>query len=320
MLTVVRMVGWPVAVALGLVHCGGPDSGITPPPPPSVLDRVSISPATLQLFSEAPGNTATVSVSAVDQKGVPVSGLSSPSFSSSDPAVAAVSQTGTVTGVAAGAATVTASLTVAGVTRTASTSVTVVARTFANLFIQPASLLLFLSPHGESGTFTTRATDQTGVELVNIGPPTFTIDDPAVATLSESGTVTAVSHGSTHVTASLTVGGVTRTAVGQVTVGNAAAQATVSLQPGLLGAQLVPVFAPDTVDLALGGIVTWVGNPGGQAPTTHTVTFTVPGGPPDIGEQLFFNNPTSRTFNTQGIFPFVCTLHPFSMKGVVRVH
>jgi plastocyanin len=82
-------------------------------------------PATDTLFTVAPGNTVTLSVVPKDQDGQTISGLASPSFSSSNSAVASVGDDGTITAQAAGTAVITASLTADGATATGSTTVTV---------------------------------------------------------------------------------------------------------------------------------------------------------------------------------------------------
>ena len=103
--------------------CGG-GSGTGPGSDPSVLTALEVTPATATLFTVAPGNTVALSVVAKDQDGQAMSGLGSPTFSSDNTAIANVSSAGTVTAVAAGTATITASLTAGGVTQTGTTTVT----------------------------------------------------------------------------------------------------------------------------------------------------------------------------------------------------
>lgn len=103
--------------------CGG---GSEPGPGPgtSVLTTVEVTPAAATLFTVAPGNTATLAVVAKNQDGQTMAGTGPASFSSNNGAIANVSDAGTVTAVAAGTATITASLTVGGVTETGTTTVT----------------------------------------------------------------------------------------------------------------------------------------------------------------------------------------------------
>jgi plastocyanin len=101
--------------------CG--DGGGEPDTP--VLTTVDVSPATVALFTEAPGNTAVLTVVAKDQRGETMTGVGSPTFSSDNSAVADVSDDGTITATGAGTAQVTASLTAGGVTETGASTVTV---------------------------------------------------------------------------------------------------------------------------------------------------------------------------------------------------
>jgi plastocyanin len=91
-------------------------------PPPSVLTTVVVTPATSSLFTVAPGNTIRLSVVAQDQHGRTMAGT--PSFSSDNATIADVSSAGTITAVAAGTATITASLTIDGVTKEGTATVT----------------------------------------------------------------------------------------------------------------------------------------------------------------------------------------------------
>lgn len=77
----------------------------------------------------AVGATLPLAATALDQNGQSMAGLPAPSFATSDASRATVSPAGVVTGVAAGSATITASLTANGVTRNAIATVTVTAGT-----------------------------------------------------------------------------------------------------------------------------------------------------------------------------------------------
>jgi plastocyanin len=99
--------------------CGGDSvSG----PEKSVLTTVEVTPTTATLFTVAPGNAMTLTVVAKDQKGQTMVGT--PSFSSDNAAIADVSIGGGVTAVAAGTARITASVTIDGVTKTGTNTVT----------------------------------------------------------------------------------------------------------------------------------------------------------------------------------------------------
>ena len=89
-----------------------------------VYTSLTLTPATPAI---AVGGTAQLAATPLDQNGSAMTGLGTPTFTTSASAVATVSPTGLVTGVAGGTATITASLTAAGVTHTATSVVTVTA-------------------------------------------------------------------------------------------------------------------------------------------------------------------------------------------------
>jgi plastocyanin len=72
------------------------------------------------------------------------------------------------------------------------------------------------------------------------------------------------------------------------------------------------VFSPATLDVTVGQTVTWA-----FGPVDHNVIFDpVTGAPQDIPDTR--STSVTRTFNTVGTFPYVCTLHD-GMTGQVRV-
>ncbi|CAN5332565.1 hypothetical protein BH23GEM2_BH23GEM2_06120 [soil metagenome] len=109
-----------VVIATLAIGCGGGSDGPTQPPPAqtAVFTSLSITPASTGLFTVAPGNTVSLSVTPRDQNGQAMSGLGAPTFTLNDGSVATVSSSGLVTALAAGNAQITASLTAGGSTRT----------------------------------------------------------------------------------------------------------------------------------------------------------------------------------------------------------
>ncbi|MEP7348222.1 MAG: Ig-like domain-containing protein, partial [Gemmatimonadaceae bacterium] len=105
-----------------LVGCGGGDNGTGPPVNTQRLGSIDLSPVSVPLSA---GNTATLTAVALDQQGAVIVGAAGFSYTSSAPAVAEVSVSGSVFAVSVGSATITASLTRDGVTRTATSNVTV---------------------------------------------------------------------------------------------------------------------------------------------------------------------------------------------------
>ena len=115
----------PIAVAMAIMAlaaaCGGGDKGVTNPPA-GTFGSITVTPAALTL---AAGAQQTITVQAKDTQNQAISGGASATFSSSAPAIAAVTSGGVVTGLAAGSATITASLTLSGITKTATATVAV---------------------------------------------------------------------------------------------------------------------------------------------------------------------------------------------------
>src|SRR5688500_18304918 len=122
---------WMIAAALAAAAtaaCGG--GGAAPvtgggPQTPDALASVTIS----HPEGAVPvGDTMILKVEARDGAGQPVTGIT-PQFTSSDAAVATVDGTGVVRGVKAGAASISASVTVGGITKTGNYGVAVLAPT-----------------------------------------------------------------------------------------------------------------------------------------------------------------------------------------------
>ncbi len=172
------------------------------------------------------------------------------------------------------------------------------------LELTPATVSLFTVAPGNTVTLSAVARDQDGATMAEVGSPSFSSDNGAVASVGQDGTITAVAVGTAAITGTLTAGGVTRTDVTTVTVAAAPASAEVTT-PGL-------TFQPASVDVAAGGSVTWT-----LGPLTHNVNFTTAGAPADIPDLQ--DASASRVFPTNGSFDYLCTIHP-QMTGTVHVH
>jgi plastocyanin len=113
-----------VAITSAILGCGGGGDGGTtnppPPPPPQTLGSISVNPTSMNLVA---GNTQAIAVSALDTQGAAMSGFSV-AFSVTGTS-AEVDNTGTVLGLSTGSSTVTATVTVGAVTRTATVAVSV---------------------------------------------------------------------------------------------------------------------------------------------------------------------------------------------------
>lgn len=188
---------------------------------------VTIQPATLSL---APGESGALTAAPRDASGNALAGRTI-TWSTSNAGVATVSETGVVTGVAAGTATITA----ASEGQTGTAQVTVQAAV-ASVLVQPAAVSL--SP-GQTAPLTAIPQDAGGNPLPG-RPVTWSTSNPGAATVSGAGVVTAVAAGSATITA--TSEG--QTGVAQVTV--AVPVASVTVQPAavtLTPGQVAPLTA-----------------------------------------------------------------------------
>jgi plastocyanin len=116
-----RTVALSVVVAAGLSACGGGGGG-TPPPPTSVFTSLSISPTSPNLVIH---DTVQMTATARDQNGAPMTGLGAPSFERTSGTAVTVATTGRVIADQVGSASIRASLTSGGTTRTATTDASV---------------------------------------------------------------------------------------------------------------------------------------------------------------------------------------------------
>ena len=146
---------------------------------PPVYTTLSVAPASPLV---AVGGTVAIVATPLDQFGAAMAGLPAATFASSDPAVATVGPSGTVTGVSAGGATITVSLTAGGVTHTGSSAVTVgsslgVVISTANLTFTPDDVRI---PPGQSVTWQfVGATHNVTFEAGGPAPPGGNIPDTA---------------------------------------------------------------------------------------------------------------------------------------------
>jgi uncharacterized protein YjdB len=233
-----------------------------------VVASVSVSPSSSSLY---PGRTKQLTATLKDASGNILSGTPV-SWTTSSSGVASVSSSGVVSGVAVGSATITAAA--GGQSGTA--SVTVSAPVVASVSLSPSSATM--AP-GETTQLTATARDAGGTVL-SVGV-SWATTDPAVASVSSSGLVTANANGSATIKA--TAGGVSGAAAVTVESGppggfNEPAGMSTQINTGpVTSTSVFTVFSPSTPS-SLGD---WSGNlttvPGG---TGLRVTYppTLPGG------------------------------------------
>jgi hypothetical protein len=175
------------------------------------------------------------------------------------------------------------------------------------LEITPSSAAIYYTAPGNTVNLLVVAKDQNGVTMTGLGSPTFASGTTGIATVSATGTVTAIAAGTTQITVSLHHGSVTLSAPVSVTVQVPPLVASV----GSSGIPQ-PSFVPAQVHLSTGGDVTWsLGGP------EHSVTFVSIGSPASIPSLI--NASASRNFPSAGTFNYVCDFHP-TMSGTVYVH
>lgn len=169
-----------VAAATALVTCSEPLA-------PDLALQVSLPPSQIEV-----GDTVFVTATATAPDGSPAQ-LPSVTWSSSNPAVATVTQTGGIIGVGPG----TATITVTGGAKSAARDVTVVAALTARVVINPAPARVKIS---ETLTLTASALDRRD-RIIPGRPVSWVSADETIAKVSPTGALTGVSIGSTLVTA-----------------------------------------------------------------------------------------------------------------------
>src|SRR5690348_2114584 len=214
---------------------------------PLTPDTVVVSPASVSI---QPRQTAQLTASVRDPNGQTMS--TTVSWSTGDPSLAAVSNTGLVTGVSTGTTTVTAS---AGKKKT-KIKVTVAGVSAASVAIAPSSVSL---TQGATAQLSTTVKDTSGNVLTGM-IVTWSSSNTNVATVSSSGLVTALAAGNATITATADgVSGTASVAVQSLPV----PVASVSMSPS--SASMVPgdtvtitATPRDSTGTALGGrTITW---------------------------------------------------------------
>lgn len=163
----------------------------TPTTPAVSVAAVQVSLPTQSLYV---GATTQATVVVKDQSGNAMSGQAV-SWNTSDAAIATVGQTGLVTGIGAGSATITASVG----THQGSAVVTVTLVPVASVLVTPATNALYV---GETQQLTAVARDSAGNILAN-RTTTWNTSDGTMATVSSSGLVSAIGVGGVTITATI---------------------------------------------------------------------------------------------------------------------
>src|SRR3989442_1708591 len=168
-----RRTVWSLAV-LALAGCGG--GGPSRPPVASISLTASTAAPLTSL-----GDTLQLTATALDAAGAPIPGVGI-AYSSSDAAIATVTQSGLVTAVANGGATIHASA-----EGKEATLAVAVAQVVAQVLVTPSSIRV---PAGETPLFHASPVDARNHPVVGAPLPSWTTTDPALATIAADGRAT----------------------------------------------------------------------------------------------------------------------------------
>jgi uncharacterized protein YjdB len=271
----------------------------------------------------AQGGTQTLAVTAYDGNcggancnpltpGNPVTYNGTITFRSTDPTVATVTNDGVVTALAkAGTTSIIGTLqnipggtSVPSVSLSDTTPVTVLAAGVAPPAVSNMTLTSSRSTNGVGSTDTltvtyadaggaTVATQRGATNASGIGRPGFFTSDPSIATVGTTGIVSGVKPGTATITASTSVGGVTKTATFPITITDPVT-ATISITTATSGNGII-FFPPTTVVSATeaiaegrpGAVVTW--GVFGTAVFTQTFTATTTPNSTECFDVVFAN-------------------------------
>jgi hypothetical protein len=232
------MAAGPATITASLTGVNG-TAVLTVTPP--TLSSIAVTPATPSI---AMGGTQQFTATATYSNGATAVITTTATWTSSSKATATITGGGLATGVAAGSATITASL--SGVNGTATLTVTSAATTVISIAVTPNAASFAM---GGTQQFTATATYANKTTANVTSTAAWSVANTAVATIDSSGLATAVASGSTTVTAALN--GVS---------GNAPFTVTIAAGIGVN----IPMFH---VDVARSGL-----NPNETTLTTSTVS------------------------------------------------
>lgn len=304
-----------LALAAATAGCGGGGAAPVTGGGPGGTDALASITITHPEGAVTVGDTMILQVEGRDGAGQPVANLQ-PRFSSSDAAVATVDTAGVVRGLKEGAASITATVTLGSITRTASYAVAVLAAqqpaqpdppaaAIAAFALSPATVTLV---PGGTAQLEPVATDASGARVTPLPQVAWSVADPAKAGVANGGVVTAIAAGSTTVSASFVADGRTWTATASVTVAPApASSATVQ--------GVEDAFSPSTVAITAGGTVTWT-----MVDEEHDVTWTGAAPPGGNIPRIDDDESASRTFPEAGTYTYTCNRHDGEHGGTVVVN
>ena len=241
-----------LSLLLAAAGCGG-SSSMSSGSTTKVLSSIATSPTTADL---AVGATQQFTAQATYNDGSTADVTSSATWADANGKVATITSSGMATGVAAGSTTVTASM--GALSGTATLTIAAPAKTLASIAVSPATTTIAT---GATQQFAATATYSDGSTANVTTSATWVSSKPAVATVSAAGLATALSSGSTAVTATLT--GVSGTAA-----------VTVPQPPPPPITVTSIAVTPPTASIAAGATQQFVANATYSDGTTGNVTTT----------------------------------------------
>ena len=182
---------------------------VTAPVQVPTLTSVSVTPVTSSIMV---GESKQLQASTLDQNGSPIS--ATVTYSSNNTSVASVNSAGLVNGVSNGIATITTTAVSGSVTVTATSQVTVKqVPVLTSIIITPASSSITVGGEQQLAVSTLDQSENPIAATI-----TFSSSNTAVATVDEGGLVTAVSNGTTTITATAVNGSITLSGTSEITV------------------------------------------------------------------------------------------------------
>ena len=210
------------SISGGVTKIGISNITVSSPVPTPVLSNILITPTSSSIMV---GNTQQLATSASDQNGNPI--YANISFSSSNSAVATVSNTGLVKGILSGQATVTATAVNNGVIVKGSSIITIKEiPVLTSIVVSPAT---FSVASGSQEQLAVSTLDQNNNPIA--ATLSFSSSGASVATVNSSGLVTGITAGSATITATAVGGAITLSGTSEATVTPAPVLSNVILKP-----------------------------------------------------------------------------------------
>lgn len=186
-----------------------------------ILDFITVFPTSLSIYVEDSYTINSITAFYNDGSSVSIE-LSLVNYQSSNTNIAIVSSNGVISGVAAGAATITVSYTEGGITKTATIVVTVTEapKVLTSITVLPSTMSIVVGNYKNITSITAHYDDESNT-TIGLDSVSYSSNHTNIASVNTTGRVTGVSAGSATITVSYAEGGITKTADIGVTVSEA---------------------------------------------------------------------------------------------------